>query len=270
MFDTDKVSNGVSKGELAGLLGNTALDPGNPQARSEPLPLSSATSHLFPAGRLRRGSVLGISGGSGVTSVALALLTGPARSGAWTGLLGMEHLGWAAAEEMGFPLERVVSVEPPGTSSVSAADSPSVLAAMIDAFDVVVVAAGALPPGQALRRLRARVRERSSLMVTLGAVLPDADARIEVLGTRWEGLGGGWGRLAGRAISVEVGGRGALGRAQRGEILFDGNGGPEVPSVDTEKAADPRVPAPLMPDPRMGGPRTGPHESGPQRQGSVA
>lgn len=222
-------------GELEELLGDTGFDPREQTPRSAPLPLTDATRHLFPSGRLSRGKVLGISGSCGATSVALALLAGPARSGAWTGILDVESIGWAAAEEAGLPLGRTVLIRTvavrPGPDSRAAVDRAAVMAAMIDAFDVVVLPAALLGAAQ-LRRLRARARERGSLLVGFGSGLAEADARIEVLGTRWEGLGRGWGRLGARSVTVEVRGRGALDRPSRLEVGFDSRGSLRPPVPD--------------------------------------
>ncbi len=227
-------------GELEELLGDTGFDPREQTPRSAPLPLTDATRHLFPSGQLSRGKVLGISGSCGVTSLVLALLAGPARSGAWTGILDMESIGWAAAEEAGLPLGRTVLVRTvavrPGpdsraADSRAAVDRAAVMAAMVDAFDVVVLPAALLGAAQ-LRRLRSRARERGSLLVGFGSGLAEADARIEVLGTRWEGLGRGWGRLGARSVTVEVRGRGALDRPSRLEVGFDSRGSLRPPVPD--------------------------------------
>lgn len=169
-----------------------------------------------------------VTGAPGATSVAMALLSGPCRSGAWVGLLGMEHLGWAAVSELGLPLQRMVSVDLTHTREDSGTARSAVMAAMIDTFDIVVFGTGNLPGGALLRKLRARARERGSLLVSLRGGVDGADASLDVLGTRWEGLGQGWGRLGGRTVEVQVRGRGALDRPCRGEIRFDARGRPEA------------------------------------------
>lgn len=191
----------------AGVLATGALAADRLVAVSPALPALRA---LFPAGGLRRGSTVAVSGS---TSLALALLAGPSQEGAWCAAVGVPWLGAAAAGEMGVALDRLALVPDPGR------DWPAVVAALVDALDVVLVA----PPAQSrpragdARRLGARVRERGGVLVALGA-WEGADVRLAVTHRQWLGLGDGHGRLRACRMEVVAEGRGAAARPRRAEL----------------------------------------------------
>jgi hypothetical protein len=124
-----------------------------------------------------------------------------------------------------------------------------VVAALVDGFDVVLVAAGAgagaergagggrraggrLRAGDA-RRLVARVRERGSVLVAVGGELPGerSPLRLTVTAASWDGLGDGWGHLQGRRVTVSSGGRGEAARERRADLWLPGPDG-EVTVAD--------------------------------------
>jgi hypothetical protein len=136
--------------------------------------------------------------------------------------IGVPSLGLAAAAGFGIDLGRLVMVaEPP------AGEWATVVATMLDAFDVVV----ARPPGRRIgpgeaRRLSARSRERGSVLVRLGDGWPDAaDVSLTVTATEWEGLGQGHGHLRARRATVEAGGRRGADRPRRVELWLPGPDG---------------------------------------------
>jgi hypothetical protein len=193
------------------------------------LPLSGALEDLLPAGSLPRGSVLEVAGGPGAVTLALALASGPSRTGSWVGCVGFPHLGWEAAAEVGVRLDRLVAVAP------STRQWATVVAALLDAFDLVVCGPGPVPAAADLRRLRARARERGTVLVgvTCDALRgggarttgwPSVDARLRVEHCRWDGLGDGWGHLGARRLSVVAEGRGALSRPRRVEVVLGEDG----------------------------------------------
>ena len=190
-----------------------------------------AIAGLLPEGGLRRGSTVVVEGVAGTglaaTSLAAALVAGASAEGSWCAVVGMPELGLAAVAEMGADLTRVALVPAPGSALTS------VLGALLDAVDLVLVAPrGRLRSGDA-RRLAARARERSTVLVTAGeANWPaPADLRLAAIGSEWQGLGQGWGRLSSRLVELEVSGRGAAARPCRGTIW--------LPSPDgTVQAAD--------------------------------
>jgi hypothetical protein len=195
------------------------------------LPLTSATEHLLPRGGLVRGSSVEVTGAAGATTLALSLTAGPCNSGSWVAVVGFEELGWEAAEEIGIPLERMVAVRCPSRHWLR------VVAALLDSFDLVVCGPRFVPTQSELRRLRARARERGSVLMGVGGVRsrptgrkgrswPPCDVRLVVRRSRWQGLGQGSGRLAGRRMEVLVTGRGELDRSRVEEVVIDAGGAP--------------------------------------------
>jgi hypothetical protein len=165
------------------------------------LPVPDALVPLVPFGGVRRGSAVQVKGS---TSLLLALAAAAARDGAWCAVVGLPDLGLAAAREHGLPLERVALVPSPG------ADTPAVLSAAIDGFDVVVL--GDVPHlvERDRRRLASRLRQREAVLLTTTA-WPGVELTLSMTESRWGGLGQGHGCLHGRDVTVRVGGRGAAG-----------------------------------------------------------
>ncbi len=197
-------------------------------ARAQRLPLLPALASLVPGGGLRRGSTLSVDGVA-ATSLALAAAAGPSRDGAWVAAVGFPSLGLLAAAELGVALERLVLVAEPEPllpgERADAAAWPSVVAALVDAFEVVLVHAGHPVRAADGRRLVARTRERGAVLVQVGgtratgAVWPEgADVALRVLDATWEGLGEGHGHLRARRVTVEAGGRREAARPRRAEL----------------------------------------------------
>lgn len=220
-------------------------------AEQRVLPVLPALEPLLPG--LRRGTVVGVGGPSGATALALAVAAGPTRSGSWAAFVGLPELGWAAAAEAGVDLERVVVVRPPERSRAT------VVAALVDAFDVVVCGfEGALSATDS-RRLAARVRERGSVLVVVGGLTggvgrarrawPGApDAELQVVASAWTGPEDGAGHLRERRLTVQAGGRRALHRPRRVDLLLPDRSGAVAPvaeQVAAEQHAEPAVVTPL-------------------------
>jgi len=178
------------------------------------LPVLAPLAPLLPDAALRRGSVVSITGS---TSLALALLAGASAAGSWCAAVGLPSLGVVAAAEVGIALDRFPLVAAPANADEWA----WVVAAVVDAVDVVL----ARPPGpvrEALgRRLASKVRERSAVLVAIGS-WPGADVRLAVRGAAWEGVGHGDGRLRSRRIEVVANGRGAAARERRVALWLPG------------------------------------------------
>ena len=175
------------------------------------LPVLPALAPLLPDGALRRGTAVAVAGAGAATSLGLALVAGPSQAGSWVAGVGLTSLGLLAAGELGVALERLVLVaEPPP------ALWPTVVAALVDAFDAVLLAPpGHLRPGDA-RRLAARARERGAVLVAMGATGPLApDVRLTAAAVTWEGAGHGDGHLRARRVEVEATGRGRAARPRR-------------------------------------------------------
>ena len=209
-------------------------------AREALLPVLPALEGLLPEPGLRRGTTVGVGGGPGATSLALALGAAASAAGSWAAAVGLPSLGLEAAGELGVALERLLLVEPPPDRWAT------VVAALVDAVDLVHVA---LPPRVRLgdaRRLAARARERGAVLVVHAPGAPGASGvgawpeapavRLTVEAAAWEGPAGeGAGRLTARRVEVVGGGRGAAARPRRAALwLPDATG--------SVRLADPAAP----------------------------
>lgn len=189
---------------LAGLARPVAL------AEERVLPVLPALEPLLPGGGLRRGSTIAVTGS---TSLALALLAGPSAAGSWTAAVGLPSLGLVAAAETGVALDRLALVASPGDQW------PTVVAALLDALDIVLVC----PPGRVrvgdARRLMARARERGAVLVSTRA-WDGADVRLSAAASDWDGVGEGHGHLTRRRMDVVATGRGAAARERRATLCL--------------------------------------------------
>lgn len=186
------------------------------------LPVLEPLQALLPGQGLRRGSTVSVEGGPGATSLALALGVAASAAGSWVAGVGLPSLGLLAAAELGVPLERVIVVSAPPPPSWA-----TVVAALLDAVDLVWAGLPRRTAAGDARRLAARARERGSVLVPLrdlgregpGRAAPwpcPAEVRLTVASSSWTGpAGGGAGRLEARRVEVVAGGRGAAARERR-------------------------------------------------------
>ena len=215
------------------------------------LPVLPAFAGVLPGEGLRRGSTVVVGGGvgagagaAGATSLALALVAGASAAGAWCCAVGASSLGVLAAASYGVVLERF-----PLVSSPPAGEWPTITAALLDAFDVVLAWPTARLRTGDVRRLTARARERGAVLVLVpvddgsssSLTVEGADARLCVSSSSWHGLGRGHGHLTGRVVEVVAGGRGAASRERRARMWLPAPDGGVVPYVDDEVV--PLVPA---------------------------
>ncbi|WP_238165563.1 hypothetical protein [Kribbella caucasensis] len=168
------------------------------------LPTLPAIAELLSGAALRTGAVYSVRGS---TALVMAMMAGPSAEGAWCGVVGVPSFGAEAARGLGVDLERLVLVPDPDR------DWLSVVAALVDALTVVVVRPpGEVTPGEA-SRLAARLRTRGAMLITVGSEenrhWPGSEARLEVQGNTWFGLGAGEGYLTARQATITVTGRGA-------------------------------------------------------------
>ena len=212
--------------------------PGTPLAGERLLPVVPALRPLLPGRGLRRGATVTVSRSA---ALALALVAGASAAGSWVAAVGLPDLGIVAAAETGVALERLALVPAPGSRAW-----PAVVAALLDAVDVVLVRAPARLPAAQARRLAARARERGVVLVPLGAWPEPADLRLAVTASTWRGLGQGHGSLRARQVEVLVAGRGAATRERRALLWLPSPDGTIVPVAS---------PAPVAPP---GAPRVGP------------
>ena len=143
--------------------------------------------------------------GSGSTSLLLALLSAASTAGSWCAVVGVPTLGALAAAESGVALDRLALVPNPGP------EWPTVVAALIDGVDVVVIAVPGAVSASITSRLVARARQRGCVLVPYGR-WDGADVTLQVTQGRWEGLGAGHGRLRRRKVTVVARGRGTAAR----------------------------------------------------------
>jgi hypothetical protein len=177
------------------------------------LPVVEQLRTLFPGYGLRRGSVVGVTGElSGTTSLLIALLSAASRSGSWCAVAGLPTLGFVAAAEAGLVLERVAVVPNPGP------DWPGVVAALIDGFDVVVIAVAGVAAGhvaaQVCAQMAARARRRGSVLVPFGSGWDGAEVTLSLLDSAWQSVGEG----AGRQVTIATRGRGASALGRRAKV----------------------------------------------------
>ncbi|MEX0869177.1 MAG: hypothetical protein WD011_05850 [Nitriliruptoraceae bacterium] len=164
-------------------------------------PVAIPLQPLFPHAGLPRGQWVGVS----APSLMLALLARPSQDGAWCAVVGVDGLGLAAAQESGVALERLVVIPRPGPRW------PDVLAALIDAFDIVAIRTPSAVSVGIARRLQARVRQRRGVVVLLDAVERAVDGiavDLRIVEEHWEGIGAGAGSLRARRVRVAAQTRG--------------------------------------------------------------
>ncbi len=202
------------------------------------LPVLPALGGLFPAGGLKRGSVVAVTGS---TSLALSVLAAASAQGSWCAAVGLPALGLAAAAELGVALERFPLVPSPSREA-GAGGWAWVVATLVDAFDVVLARPPAHVKAADARRLTARARERGAVLVVAGGGWPErAEVQLTVTSAGWEGLGQGHGRLRGRRVEVVAGGRGAAARERRVALWLPHPDGDVREVVDERRAHARRV-----------------------------
>lgn len=207
-----------------------------------PLAVPPALTPLLPDG-LRRGSTTAVLGS---TSLVLAMVAAACTAReAWAAVVGQPSLGLLAAAQTGVALERLAVVPQPGV------DAPTVVAALLDGIDVVVVGPGAHLADADRRRLMARARDRGSVLLAT-APWPGAGTVLTVEGGRWTGVGEGDGRLRAHELHVTRTGRGSAGgQAQDLRVVlplevgvdpYGIPGGEQAPAAAPAAATAPAVP----------------------------
>jgi hypothetical protein len=193
-------------------------------------PLTLATERLLPLAPalqaplglpgLRRGTTVGVTGS---TTLALALAAGASATGSWVAAVGLRDLGVVAAAEAGVATERLALVPDPPRRLWA-----TVVAALVDGVDVVLVRPPARTSAADARRLAARVRERGALLIALGTTWPEPpELRLRVTGSVWRGLGRGHGHLTARRMDVLVAGRGAAAKERHTHLWLPGPVAPD-------------------------------------------
>jgi hypothetical protein len=240
-------------------------------ARDRQLPVLPELMPLLPGGALQRGTTVAVDAGRGVTgatTLALAVAAGASQAGSWVAMVGMGAVGLVAADRLGVSFERLALVSSPSPSPASSSRGSSrgawasTMAALVDGFDVVLVAA--VGPGARLRsgdarRLVARVRERGAVLVAVGGELPGqrSTVHLTVTSAEWTGLEGGAGHLSCRRATVAASGRGEAARPRRASLWLPGEDG-RIAVVEPEATPIPlHDPSVLAPVPGALAPGTG-------------
>ena len=213
------------------------------------LPVPSVLRELFPLAGLARGSRLSVRG-TGAASVCMATVAEASRAGSWIAVVGVGAWGWSAAARAGWALERSVFVDEPPVGQWG-----TVVAALVDAVDVVVVDPSHQVTAIDARRLMARARERGSVLVDLAVDdgrrrfrwPTEPDLTLTVESVSWAGLGVGHGVLADRTVRVSADGRRGAARARRVDVVVEASGA----LVPGEAASGPDDVAALRPGRRL-------------------
>lgn len=215
------------------------------------LPVPDVLAPLFPWGGIQKGTSLSV-GGNGGWSLAMAIMSEALGAEGWLAIVGVPDVGLVAASEFGVRLDRVVIVETPPLHQW-----PTVVAALLEAVDVVAIAPDSRVGPRDARRLGARAREQGSVLLHLDAAStwPTAvDVGLEVQVDQWQGLGYGHGCLQARQATVSSIGRRSAARRTEVSVWLPGRDGRLGPiAVDgsrTDHAAD-RVPADRVPADRI-------------------
>lgn len=191
-------------------------------ARDRILPVAEHLHPLIGAPGLQRGASVAVHGASGALSLSFALMAEATRQGSWVAVVGGSWLGLGAIGELGVPLERLVLVE-----NIDPSVWPSVVAALLDGFDLVVCLHANRVGARDSRQLIARNRERGGVLVRVGgsAWADAADLRFDVAPHQWGGIGTGYGHVDKRLVSVITSGRRGANRQRRRAVwLPDGDG----------------------------------------------
>ena len=225
----------AAPGTVPADLGSSLTHPDRP-----PLPVAPDLAPLLPEGALRRGASLVVTGS---TSLVLALVARASQEGSWVAMVGLPAVGLLAAQQAGVVLDRLALVPRPGP------DAPTVLAALLDGVDVVVIGDDAALGDADRRRLTARARERGTVLLST-TTWPGAHVVLTAEPVEWTGLGAGHGHLRRYRLAVTRAGRGSAGRGARAEVVLpvrSGTVGSEAASAPARRrAAEPAQPLRLV------------------------
>ncbi len=196
------------------------LEPGS-LAVDNVVAVPDAFAPLFPLPGLQRGRLVGVTGNGG-WSVGYALAGAAAGTSGWVAMIEVGNAGFSAAQELGVPLERLLVLQ-----SIPVSKWASVVAALVEVVDVVVVNPRRPINVRDARRLRARIQEQQALLISVdgGRHWPDKlDVELEAKVNQWTGLGCGYGFLQHREFEIIATGRRSLSGRQRKVCVKRGNG----------------------------------------------
>ncbi|WP_207632187.1 hypothetical protein [Occultella kanbiaonis] len=224
---------------VSGLAPPAHAAPGSPEPLPPPagvgldpervLPVPAALAPLFPYGGIRRGTGVQVAGS---TSLLLRLAAAASCADVWCAVVALPDVGLAAAAEAGLPLDRMVVVPRPGP------DSPSVVGALVDGFDVLVLGDCTALADRDRRLLASRARTRGSVLLTT-TPWPGSELVLDAGDRVWRGVGRGAGVLRTEELTVVAYGRGAAAARPVRVRVRIGPGGVETAAPDEVGANGP-------------------------------
>jgi hypothetical protein len=183
---------------------------GTPTVRA-PLPVVAPLAPLFGEAGLVRGRTVACTGDAAL-STALALSAAATRAGSWLAVVGVPNLGIAAAIEAGVAVERIVLAQPPRASR----EWVATVAALVEGFEVLIVATPTSLSASDARRLQTRVMARQAVLIvvdlpTLASVgeasVFTSDIDVYANTVSWSGIERGAAHITQRTVQVRVDGR---------------------------------------------------------------
>ncbi len=226
-------------GQGAGL---AALDPKILEAvrpttlsREQLLSVPEALSPLFPWGGLQRGWQVSVSGPGAWTLTAGMMVPSLGDEG-WMAVVGAPLVNLVAGAEVGLRMDRVLVVDTP-----PAGQWGTVVAALLEAVQVVVVSPATRIGNRDVRRISARLREQRGTLIHLegagggsahpsGTEMQGMDMGLHCRTEEWQGIGEGSGYLRYRRLAVEAVGRRAAAQARSVSLWMPGPDGPLTPA----------------------------------------
>ncbi len=151
-----------------------------------------ALAKILPGGGLQAG---GSYSAQDSTTLALALLAGPSVAGNWCSVVGVPGFSLEAAVEYGINLDRLVLVPYPEKHWLA------VVSLLIDIVSVVLTRAPDHIAPADVARLKARLRKRGAVLLTLGS-WQHSDSILRIAESEWGGLGSGTGHLRTRRMKI--------------------------------------------------------------------
>ena len=210
-------------------------------AHERTLPVAESLVSVVPSGVLQRGSSVAVHG-VGATSFGLAVVGQAIRDGSFLAIVAPASFSLAACLDFDVPLRRVVQFVFP--DSINPQQWAQSVAAIVEGFDVIMLADRRRVGSSHARQLTARNRERGSVLVRIsGPAWPDAaDLRFDVGSPTWSGLGQGHGHLQRRQVRVQVAGRRVHLHGKKHDLFLPAaqGGVRAVPAVPPSKVIDER------------------------------
>ncbi|MEM7094112.1 MAG: hypothetical protein AAF567_13990 [Actinomycetota bacterium] len=245
---TDDAANEPAQASVDGRLARLELvRPGVTTAATlaheRTLPVAEDLAELTPRGALQRGMTVATHG-PGATSLSLALMAEATRQGSFLGIVAPRSFSLAACLDFDIPLRRVVQFILPERTEEGAGWA-QLVAAVIEGFDLVLLADRRRVTASQGRQLVTRARERGSVLMRAGGPswAEAADLRYDLADPAWDGLGRGHGHLQDRTVQVQIAGRRWQGASRRRQLLFSSGSLPRVQMP--AEVADRRSAAPI-------------------------